>query len=88
MVGPVATIGEAVALVRSEKLDGALLDANLKGVSSAPVAAELHGRAIPFLVVTGYGKLSLDDDALNSAPRLSKPFDASEFQRALTALLS
>ena len=39
VLGPVATIEEALAIVRSEGLDGVLLDANLKGTSSTPVAA-------------------------------------------------
>ncbi|CAN5275149.1 hypothetical protein BH10PSE6_BH10PSE6_19550 [soil metagenome] len=87
VVGPVATIEEALALVGSEKLDGALLDANLNGISSAPIAAELRDRAIPFLVITGYGQLALADAALNSAPRLSKPFDTAGLEKALAAML-
>jgi hypothetical protein len=73
--------------VRSEQLDGALLDANLNGISSRPIATALYERAIPFLVVTGYGQLALADAALNSAPRLSKPFNAAGFARALAAML-
>jgi DNA-binding LytR/AlgR family response regulator len=83
--GPVATIERALASVRSEHLDGALLDANLKGRSSAPIAEELQGRAIPFVVVTGYGKLELAHPLLQAAPRLSKLFDDLEFEKTLKA---
>jgi len=85
LLGPVATIEEALAIVRSERLDGVLLDANLKGISSSPVAVELLARAIPFIVVTGYGHLELEPDVLNTAPRLGKPFDERGLEKALLA---
>ncbi|HVA14996.1 MAG TPA: response regulator [Stellaceae bacterium] len=85
VVGPVATIEEALALVRSERLDGVLLDANLNGKSSTPVAAALVAKATPFIVVTGYGQMKLATDALNGAPRLTKPFHLSELEKVLAA---
>jgi len=85
ILGPVATIEESLAIVRSERLDGVLLDANLRGVSSTPVAAELQTRAIPFIVITGYGRLELEPGALNAAPRLGKPFDVKKLENALSA---
>jgi DNA-binding response OmpR family regulator len=85
VVGPVATIAEGLAIVRTERLDGALLDANLNGDSSAPIAAELRAGSIPFVVVTGYGRLKLENDTLSSAPRLIKPFDISEFENMVAA---
>jgi len=85
VLGPVATIEEALAIVRSERLDGVLLDANLKGVSSTPVATELRARVIPFIVVTGYGRLELEPGVLNAAPRLGKPFDVSELKKLVAA---
>ena len=48
VVGPVSTL----AAVRTEALDAALLDANLDGVSSAAIAAELNAHTVPFVVVT------------------------------------
>lgn len=83
VLGPVATIEEALALVESEKPDGVLLDANLDGTSSAPIAAELIARSVPFVVVTGYGSLELAAGALDRAPRLSKPFESSALDRAV-----
>lgn len=81
----VGTVEEALAAVRSGGLDGVLLDANLNGDSSAPIAAELHARSIPFVVVTGYGRLELASDGLNGAPRLTKPFNTADLQKTLTA---
>lgn len=76
VVGPVATIAEAIAAVRTEVLDGALLDANLDGMSSASIAEELNVRAVPFVVLTGYGDLRLDSSVLDEAPRVGKPYNS------------
>ena len=85
VAGYAATVAEALDLVRSETLDGVLLDGNLNGDSSAPVAVELRARSIPFVVATGYGQLELDAEALNGAPRLAKPFSNIDFERTLLA---
>ena len=85
VVGPVPTIATALAAVRAERLDGVLLDANLEGVGSGPLAEELRTRALPFVVVTGYGSLPLVGDALNDAPRVSKPLDSAALGRVMTA---
>jgi DNA-binding response OmpR family regulator len=83
VVGPVPTIEEAMALIGSEALDCVLLDVNLDGKSSAPIAAALAARSICFVVVTAYGDLKLADAGLDSAPRLAKPFSAQDLAATL-----
>lgn len=85
VVGPVGTIREALEVVAGGDLDGALLDANLDGTSSAPIAAALQTASVPFVVVTGYGALKLYDDVLDCAPRLIKPFSTADFSTTLAA---
>lgn len=85
VAGFASTVAEALDLVRSEQLDGVLLDGNLNGDSSGPVAIELRARSIPFVVATGYGQLELNAEALNGALRLAKPFSNVEFERTLLA---
>lgn len=85
VVGPVATIEEALAAMNDDVLDGALLDANLNGESSAPIATALHAASVPFIVATGYGSLELADEALNRASRLIKPFSNAELEATLIA---
>ena len=86
VVGPVPTIEAAIALIDSEALDCVLLDANLDGKSSAPIAAELTARSMPFVVVTGYGDLKLVSEELDGAPRITKPFSASDLAATFAAM--
>lgn len=83
VAGPAATIEEAFAAMADGGLDGALLDTNLNGVSSAPIAAALRGASVPFVVVTGYGARELADDVLNCAQRITKPFSTGELRATL-----
>lgn len=85
VAGYASTVAEALDLIGSVALDGVLLDGNLNGDSSAPVAIELRSRSIPFVVATGYGCLELNAEALNGAPRLAKPFSNIDFERSLLA---
>ncbi len=85
VVGPVGTIEEALAALAENDLDGVLLDANLDGISSAPIAAALRSESIPYVVVTGYGARKLDSEVLDCAPRLIKPFKTSDFSATLVA---
>jgi len=55
VIGPVATLAEALALVESgQALDGAILDVNLGGEMVFPVADLLLARNVPFVLATGY----------------------------------
>jgi hypothetical protein len=71
--------------VQSEQLHGAVLDVNLRGRASTPIAEALQIRGVPFVVASGYGQGKLESPVLDAAPRLSKPFDSAEFERALGA---
>ncbi|MES2288862.1 MAG: response regulator [Pseudomonadota bacterium] len=64
--------------------DCALLDVNLNGDSSMPVAAslKLHGR--PFAFTTGYGAGGVDDEH-RDAPVLGKPYALAELESMLDA---
>jgi len=53
MRGPVSSIREALACLRQQDIDGAILDFDLQETSAA-VAAELVEQGIPFVVVSSY----------------------------------
>jgi two-component SAPR family response regulator len=54
VVGPCATVADAIQRLKSEAVEFALLDLNLRGHSAEPVAAELTRRSIPFAFASGY----------------------------------
>lgn len=85
VAGPVGTIEEAIAILQGGGLDGALLDANLNGESSAPIAAALYDASVPFVVATGYGSRELSDGTLNTALRIIKPFGKVQLGATLVA---
>ena len=85
IVGPAARLAAAVAFARTEALDGALLDVNLAGYTSIPVADLLIERRIPFLFVTGYGEIGIPA-RYRDAPRLNKPFDMAAMGKLVARL--
>ena len=53
-VGPAATVEQALRLAREERLDGAVLDVNLRDQAVFPVADELARRGVRMIFATGY----------------------------------
>ncbi|WBH15301.1 response regulator [Sphingomonas radiodurans] len=55
VIGPAGTLEDALALIEAEpKIDGAILDVNLRGVLVFPAADVLAGRNVPIIFTTGY----------------------------------
>lgn len=55
VIGPFGSIEDAEAhLAKSAKPDLAILDANLRGVSSMDLAEKLRGMGVPVCLCTGY----------------------------------
>ncbi|MBC7739476.1 MAG: response regulator [Candidatus Saccharibacteria bacterium] len=78
---------QALDLARDQALDGAVLDENLHGKQSYPVADMLAGRGIPFIFATGYSQSNLEK--LYPGRRiLIKPYWAAEVIEALSAVIS
>ncbi|UYY78959.1 response regulator [Sphingomonas sp. R1] len=64
---------EALEAARRVDADLAILDVNLDGHRSFPVADILEARSIPFAFATGYGALGLEGP-YRERPVLAKPF--------------
>ena len=77
VVGPVGRLAHGLALAARPELDGALLDVNLAGQYSFPIADALTARGVPFIFLTGYGD-SIMPPPYRDAPRLAKPCDLDE----------
>ena len=82
-----ATNEQAIALIGSQHFDAALLDLNLNGVRSYPVADLLAARGVPFAFATGYGGPGLRDED-RGRPLLVKPYGGAGLERLLVSLLS
>jgi CheY-like chemotaxis protein len=76
----------ALALAREATLDLAMLDVNLAGEQSFPVADALIERGIPFLFATGYGIKGIPE-RYRDRPVLQKPFRAQDLAEALQRAL-
>ncbi|CAG1014769.1 MAG: response regulator [Rhizobiaceae bacterium] len=85
VVGPAYSIERALALAATEDLDAAMLDVNLKGANSLPVALALERRGVPIMYATGYGAKPRDWPA---GPVIDKPYSAEQIGGALASLLS
>ncbi|KQV82705.1 response regulator [Rhizobium sp. Root1220] len=85
VVGPAMRLETALSTVEREDFDFAILDINLAGKQSFPVADRLSERGIPFLFASGYGVAGLVDRYRDS-PILQKPFSPDQLARALRDL--
>lgn len=82
-----ATISEALALLDARGFDAAMLDVNLQGERSYPVAEALARRDIPFAFSTGYGDHG-DRADFADRPVLRKPYLRRELVAVLGALVA
>lgn len=81
-----ATTDRAVALVEGQVFDAAVLDMNLNGTSSRPVADALAARGVPFVVATGNrGDMG---DGFRGRAVLRKPIKYEELVEILTRPLT
>jgi CheY-like chemotaxis protein len=55
VVGPFATVPDAMAAIEREHVDAGILDINLGEDMVYPVAGALRARGVPFVFTTGYG---------------------------------
>jgi len=86
IAGVASRFDDAVSKARSLDFELAILDVNLNGQRTFPIAEVIQARGIPFVFATGYGATSIPE-ALSTAPILQKPFAAPELERALRTAL-
>lgn len=87
VVGVASRLKEAMSKISSLSFDVVILDVNLNGSQTYPVAEALAGRAIPFVLATGYGAGGVPE-AFRGVPILAKPFQQRDLQRSLAAALA
>ena len=87
VAGLASRLEPALSLAREATFDVAMLDVNLAGEASFPVADALRERGIPFLFATGYGRPGLEE-RFRDCPILQKPFRSVELGAALAGLVA
>jgi CheY-like chemotaxis protein len=89
--GTVSTIAyrmeQALRALDENAIDCAILDVNLGGTLSYPIAAALRRRDIPFLYCTAYADAASVFPPIATAPRLRKPVQKDELRKMLVRLL-
>jgi DNA-binding response OmpR family regulator len=85
IVGPCRSVKAAIAAMRRERIDAALLDMDLGGEKSFPVADRLKEIDVPFTFLSGHDTLELP-----LSPRdqivLSKPVQRATLLAAVTRM--
>ena len=82
VVGPFGSLENGLAAAKDQHIDMAVLDVNLAGEMSYPIADALQARQVPFIFATGYDQSGWT----GNAPKVSKPYQASELANTLAAL--
>ena len=82
VIGTFAQVDEAMKFANQADVNFAILDINLAGATSFPVAEILRRRGIPFLFASGYGSTGLAS-AFENELTLQKPYEPAELERAI-----
>ena len=81
-----SNLQEAFACVEERAFDVALLDINLNGQQSLPVAARLRHAGTPFVFTTGYGAAGCGAKYAD-VPLVTKPYQIGDLEAGIRAAL-
>lgn len=82
VVSVASRLEEARRKSEADDFDVALLDVNLRGERTFPVAEAMQQRSRPFVLTTGYATTILPD-SLRTATLLQKPYRRQDLESAL-----
>jgi light-regulated signal transduction histidine kinase (bacteriophytochrome)/CheY-like chemotaxis protein len=82
-----SSVEEARALLAAQAVDLAVLDFNLGGENSMPIADTLIERSIPVIFATGYGEALALPSQYSGTRTVVKPYTTAELQQAVAELL-
>ncbi|MCJ2371972.1 response regulator [Pseudomonas sp. RGM 3321] len=81
-----SSLGQGIEYARNGDYDLAILDINIIGGNSFPIAAAIAHRGIPFMFCSGYGRLGIPEVWVDRRC-VAKPFSAEQLNEALSELL-
>lgn len=82
VVGLAMRLPQALSMAEQEEIDFAILDVNLDGRMSFPVADILQRRGVPFIFATGYGSAGLEAPYKGQVV-IKKPFMLNDLKNAI-----
>lgn len=82
LAGIASTLAEGLEAAEGDHFDVAMLDMNLDGEQSTPIADRLHARGKPFIFTTGYGSGGIPDHH-SRRPVCAKPYVLADLQTTL-----
>ena len=80
-----STLEEGLQIAAQERFDGAIVDMNLHGVDSYPLARELLRAKVAVVFATGYGDRTRPEEFAEVIV-LPKPYDMNGIRRAFESL--
>lgn len=89
VLGPAASVGAALALIKRRKPDAAILDLNLRGELVTPVARRLREMGVPFMLATAYNHLRSEaGETFAGVANLGKPLVSARCVQMLAEMLA
>lgn len=85
VVGPATRVADALTLLETTRVAAAVIDCNLHGEPTLPLARQLMAREIPFVIATAYAPSALPRD-VGGVPCLQKPVSEDELLEAMRSL--
>ena len=85
VVAQAANFDDAMQCALEGDFDLALVDINLNGVMSLPVAKVLREAGKPFIFTTGYGNVGLESD-FSDATVVTKPYTMRTLSQAIASV--
>ena len=82
VVETASRVPHGLEIARTCDLDMAILDINVRGVMSFPIATILRERGVQIIFASGYGEQGLID-GFRDAHVLTKPFDLDDLARVV-----
>ncbi len=86
VIGPANSVKKALMLIDENAINAAILDVNLGHEDSIPIAKKLEESSIPFIFITGYESVSVDNTSFPHKKLLRKPILLPDIQEAITTL--
>ena len=88
VVGPAASVDEALRLLSQQPVDAAILDISLgNNTTSEPIARRLNELGRPFVFLTGHSADDIVPAEFSAHQRLLKPLDKVELSSAVCDLM-